>query len=79
MFNKKLFKDTYYDTSYIDYKRYKTFSIYDTLNQQKLDYILNNLASIKYQALEICFDANNKDMLAQVTNAGFKPNYHWYS
>lgn len=78
MFNKKLFKDTNYDTTYIDSKQYKTFSIYDTLTQEKLNYILENLQNIKYQALEICFDATNQDMLALATNAGFKPNYNWY-
>lgn len=78
MFDRQLFKDTNYDTTIINFKEYKTFSIYDTLNEKMLDYILQNLGNIKYQAIEVCFDARNQGMLDKVVAAGFEPNYHWY-
>lgn len=72
------FKDTEKGILFSNFKKYKALSIYDTLDEESLNYVLDNMYSIKQDAIEITIDKNDKKLLKSVQDAGFKPIYDWF-
>ena len=74
----KRFKDVEKGSSWNNFKKYSSISIYDTLDENSFNYITQNLSKIPAQTIEITFDINNKRLLKQATELNFFPIYHWY-
>lgn len=64
------FLDTEKGILYSNFKKFKSLSIYDTLNEKSLEYVLQNMYSIKQEAIEITIDRNNKKLLKLVQEQG---------
>ena len=75
----KVFKDTEKGILWHNFKKHNAVSVYDTLNEKSFDYIIQNLSKIKYAAIEITFDINNKKILTKAKQNEFIPLYHWYN
>ena len=74
----KRFIDVEKGFTYYNYIRHSCISVYDTLNEGDFDYILANLDKINTQAIECCFDINNKNMMKKAKENKFVQNYHWF-
>jgi len=75
----KNFIDIEKGTHYVNQVKHSATSIYDTMNDESYNYVLNNLDKVKTDVLELTFDKNNKAILERATSEGFKPNYNWFS
>lgn len=72
------FKDTEKGILYSNFKKYSALSIYDTLDEEALKFVLENMHSIRQETIEITIDKENKNLLKMVQDAGFKPIYDWF-